>query len=314
MSFSSPSSKRTCAALVGGARGRLGQGEGRLFHWPRWPAVCVWLCMTVSLPAMAALGDADDALRLHPRLTPSFVFTDITSPASVAASLPVSGVTLRPSVCSKVTPLYPMSMAAGAVRCHTMAHMPRATNLTSTPRLTARVSKSLVMPVTYSRVSSDYGTRYHPVRRVRHTHTGIDLVAPHGAPVRVVAEGVVKTIGYERRGFGRYVVIEHRYDSETIYAHLSATARGLRVGDTVAAGELIGAVGKTGMVTGAHLHFELRRRGVPADPRPLLRRTTNAGEAQALTGSGCAGALDGPTSCTSPGRTGGTDRWHYSPL
>ncbi|MBN9117113.1 MAG: M23 family metallopeptidase [Pandoraea sp.] len=170
------------------------------------------------------------------------------------------------------------------------------------------------MPVTYSRVSSDFGTRSHPVRRVKHRHTGIDLVAPSGTPVRAVAHGVVKSIGFERRGFGRYIVIAHRHDSETIYAHLSATARGLRVGETVAAGHLIGAVGKTGMVTGPHLHFELRRQGVPADPRPLLRRTAKMSESPAGTGNPCLSVLNGVPSWLLHGGAGVATRWQYSPL
>lgn len=301
MSFSFPSSKRRCAALDGGAPSLLGRGEGRR---SRWHAVCVWLCMAMPLPAMAGLGSTSDALRLHPRTTPSFAFSHVTVPTPTATS--------RYSVCDKVTALYPMPATPGAVRCRTVALMarPNAFSSTSAPR----ASKSLVMPVTYSRISSDYGTRYHPVTRVKHSHTGIDLVAPHGAPVRVVAQGAVKTIGYERRGFGRYIVIDHRDDNETIYAHLSATARGLRVGQTVKAGDVIGAVGKTGMVTGAHLHFELRRQGVPVDPRPLLRRTARAREVHTVTDNGCHNLLDDLVACHSQGRAWATDRWQYSPL
>jgi murein DD-endopeptidase MepM/ murein hydrolase activator NlpD len=295
--------------LDGGARSLLGQGEVRR---TRWRAVCVWLCMLMPLPAMAGADNAGDALRLHPRLTPSFAFTHVASPASNATSSSAGGVKSRHAVCSRVTPLYPMSITASAARCRTVALTARSNTFSSTP--VVRASKSLVMPVTYSRVSSDYGTRYHPVRRVKHSHTGIDLVAPHGAPVRVVAQGVVKTIGYERRGFGRYVVIAHRYDNETIYAHLSSTARGLRVGEAVQAGDVIGAVGKTGMVTGAHLHFELRQQGVPADPRPLLRRTAKASEADAVTGRGCQNLPGGLLSCHPAARTDATDRWQYSPL
>ncbi|MDM8359131.1 M23 family metallopeptidase [Pandoraea communis] len=260
--------------------------------------------MAMPLPAMAGLGSTSDALRLHPRTTPSFAFSHVTVPTPTATS--------RYSVCDKVTALYPMPATPGAVRCRTVALMarPNAFSSTSAPR----ASKSLVMPVTYSRISSDYGTRYHPVTRVKHSHTGIDLVAPHGAPVRVVAQGAVKTIGYERRGFGRYIVIDHRDDNETIYAHLSATARGLRVGQTVKAGDVIGAVGKTGMVTGAHLHFELRRQGVPVDPRPLLRRTARAREVHTVTDNGCHNLLDDLVACHSQGRAWATDRWQYSPL
>ena len=248
MSFSSPSSKRRCAALDGGAQGLRGQGEGRR---ARWRAACVWLCMAVPAAAMAETGGMADALRLHPRLTPSFSFSPAAPTASADASSPHANVALPQSVCGKVSPLYATTM-------------------------TVRASKPLVMPVTYSRVSSDFGTRSHPVRRVKHRHTGIDLVAPSGTPVRAVAHGVVKSIGFERRGFGRYIVIAHRHDSETIYAHLSATARGLRVGETVAAGHLIGAVGKTGMVTGPHLHFEFRVNGEHRDPMTIARESESA--------------------------------------
>ncbi|WP_281719104.1 M23 family metallopeptidase [Pandoraea apista] len=310
MSFSSPSFMRTCAALDDGARGLLGRGEG---HRSRWRAACVWLCIALSLPAMASAGDASDPLRLHPRLTPSFALLHAV-PSVPSASLSGGGTTPRYSVCGKATSFYPMPVTANAVRCRTVALTARSNPLSTTSTLTPRAPRLLAMPVTYSRISSDYGTRYHPVRRVKHSHTGIDLVAPHGAPVRVVAQGVVKTIGYERRGFGRYVVIEHRYDNETIYAHLSAAARGLRVGQTVRAGDVIGAVGKTGMVTGAHLHFELRRGGVPVDPRPLLRRSALASEANAAVGHACQGLLEDPLSCHAPGRAGATERWQYSPL
>ncbi len=286
MSFSSPSSKRRCAALDGGAQGLRGQGEGRRAHWR---AACVWLCMAVPAAAMAETGGMADALRLHPRLTPSFSFSPAAPTASADASSPHANVALPQSVCGKVSPLYATTM-------------------------TVRASKPLVMPVTYSRVSSDFGTRSHPVRRVKHRHTGIDLVAPSGTPVRAVAHGVVKSIGFERRGFGRYIVIAHRHDSETIYAHLSATARGLRVGETVAAGHLIGAVGKTGMVTGPHLHFELRRQGVPADPRPLLRRTAKMSESPAGTGNPCLSVLNGVPSWLLHGGAGVATRWQYSPL
>lgn len=289
MSFSSPSSKRKCAAWDGGAQGLRGRGEGRR---ARGLAAWVWLCMLAPLPAMADASGTADTLRLHPRLTPSFSFSPATPPASADAPSqpsPQTGVALRQSVCAKVTPLYAMPV-------------------------TVRAAKPLVMPVTYSRVSSDFGTRYHPVRRVKHRHTGIDLVAPSGAPVRAVAQGVVNSIGYERRGFGRYIVIAHRHDSETIYAHLSATARGLRVGETVTAGRVIGAVGKSGMVTGPHLHFELRRQGVPADPRPLLRRTARMSESSASTGNTCLSVLNGVPSWHLHGGAGAVARWQYSPL
>ncbi|VVE13005.1 M23 family metallopeptidase [Pandoraea terrigena] len=286
MSFSSPSSKRKCAALGGGAQDLRGQGEGRR---SRWLAAWVWLCVAAPLTAMADAGGMADTLRLHPRLTPSFTFSSAPPRPLADASSPQAVVALRHAVCGKATSLDAMPM-------------------------TVRSAKPLVMPVSYSRISSDFGTRYHPVRRVKHRHTGIDLVAPTGTPVRAVAKGVVKTIGYERRGFGRYIVIAHRHDSETIYAHLSATARGLRVGETVTAGHVIGAVGKTGMVTGPHLHFELRRQGIPADPRPLLRRTARMSESSVATANACLGVLNGVKSWHLHGGVGAAARWQYSPL
>lgn len=275
-----------CNALDGGARGLREQGEGGR---SRWRAVWLVLCMVMPVAAVAEGSAPNDALRLHPRLTPSFAFSPPGVLAPAVSSVPLTGAALRQSACGKATPLHPTSV-------------------------TGRASGPLVMPVTYSRVSSDFGTRKHPVRRVKHRHTGIDLVAPSGTPVRVVAQGVVKSIGFERRGFGRYIVVSHRYDSETIYAHLSATARGLRVGETVAAGDIIGAVGKTGMVTGAHLHFELRRQGVPVDPRPLLRRTGRVSAPDPIAAQGCERVLDGMTSWHLHGGLGAATRWQYSPL
>ncbi|MBN4665299.1 M23 family metallopeptidase [Pandoraea nosoerga] len=137
-------------------------------------------------------------------------------------------------------------------------------------------AESYMEPVATVRVSSPFGVRYHPLRRVSHRHNGVDLVAPSGTSVHAAAQGVVRHIGYERRGYGRYVVIDHRYDSETRYAHLSQTARHLRVGMTVEAGEVIGKVGRTGMATGPHLHFELWRYGAPVDPLPLIRESARA--------------------------------------
>lgn len=140
-----------------------------------------------------------------------------------------------------------------------------------------RSVESYVEPVAALRVSSHFGARYHPVRRVRDWHNGVDLVAPAGTPVRAAATGVVKRVGFERRGYGRYVVIGHRYDSETRYAHLSQAARHLRAGTIVEAGEVIGKVGSTGMATGPHLHFELWRYGAPVDPLPLILESEGAG-------------------------------------
>ncbi len=187
----------------------------------------------------------------------------------------------------------------------------------------ARAAQRVVMPVDNARVTSPFGARRHPVKRVSHVHTGIDLAAPIGTPVRAAAQGVVKVIGFERRGFGRYIVLSHRYGSETVYAHLSATARSLRVGKAVRAGDVIGAVGKSGMVTGAHLHFELRRGGEPVDPGPLLRRAALAATNEATGDTHVASApnthdCESAESAVAPGHLHGgsaaATHWQYAPL
>lgn len=170
-------------------------------------------------------------------------------------------------------------------------------------------------------MTSNFGARNHPIRRVAHRHDGIDFAAPSGTPVVAAADGEVTFIGFQNRGFGRYVVIAHRYDSETLYAHLSATALGLRVGDTVRAGDEIGAVGRTGMATGPHLHFELRRGGNPIDPTPLLEAggiiTTadNTGatddDCQSVSDTVPSARANGPNE---PNRNVGGARWNFAPL
>lgn len=197
---------------------------------------------------------------------------------------------------------------------------------TVSAQTTAHAANQLVTPVNFSRVSSAFGGRRHPVRGVKHWHTGIDLTAPSGTPVRAVAQGVVKAIAFERRGYGRYITISHAYGSDTIYAHLSATTPGLRVGSPVSAGDVIGAVGMTGTATGPHLHFELRHKGVPMDPTPLLVKTVSTALAQAKTVSDCQPAPEplfpGHTDQVhqahqvhqSPYNAVAADQWKYSPL
>ncbi|ADI02624.1 murein hydrolase activator EnvC family protein [Syntrophothermus lipocalidus] len=116
----------------------------------------------------------------------------------------------------------------------------------------------------YTRVTSEYGMRYHPILGIRKLHTGIDIGAPYGARV-VAADG--GTVIYTGRmgGYGNTIVVDHGGGVSTLYAHLSAyrTSTGARVDK----GDTIGLVGSTGWSTGAHLHFEVRKNGTPVDPR-----------------------------------------------
>lgn len=101
-------------------------------------------------------------------------------------------------------------------------------------------------------VSSDFGYRKHPIQRRRKFHKGIDIAAPTGQPVVAPWPGIVVRSRYKRKGYGKYVVVQHG-PLKLLYAHLSH--RNVRSGDTVEAGDLIGAVGQTGLATGPHLHL-----------------------------------------------------------
>jgi murein DD-endopeptidase MepM/ murein hydrolase activator NlpD len=123
-----------------------------------------------------------------------------------------------------------------------------------------------VWPVN-GRVSSPFGYRIHPIFHVRKMHTGIDLSAGMGTPIKAADSGTVVQAGW-RGGYGKCVVISHGNGVATLYAHQSVIS--VSVGDTVERGQAIGNVGSTGYSTGAHLHFEVRVDGSPVDPMRYL--------------------------------------------
>ena len=128
---------------------------------------------------------------------------------------------------------------------------------------------SFMRPVAGS-ISSYFGYRKHPYRRVSRTfHTGIDIPAPPGTAIRAVAPGRVVYSGW-RSGYGLMVEVDHGNGISTVYAHCSRLS--LKLGQVVTAGQLVGGVGRTGITTGSHLHFEVRRRGIPVDPMRFLAR------------------------------------------
>lgn len=100
-------------------------------------------------------------------------------------------------------------------------------------------------------------------------HTGIDYALYLGTPVLAACSGTVSRVAHLQSGYGIHVVIDHEGGLQTVYAHLSRA--NVRIGKTVAEGEVIGMSGNTGNSTGPHLHFEVRRDGKPTDPEPLLR-------------------------------------------
>ncbi len=125
----------------------------------------------------------------------------------------------------------------------------------------------LKAPLRYTRISSRYSnSRLHPVLKIRRPHHGVDYAAPGGTPVHTVGDGTVVKKGYQKRGGGNYITIKHNGTYSTTYMHLKGYAKGIKVGDHVRQGDLIGYVGKTGLATGNHLDFRFYRNGKPIDP------------------------------------------------
>lgn len=117
------------------------------------------------------------------------------------------------------------------------------------------------------RISSAFGWRRHPVLKKRKYHTGIDIAAPNGLPIRAADHGVVISSGYNG-GYGKMITIDHGNRISTLYAHCSQLF--VSKGDKVAQGQLIANVGSTGLSTGPHLHFEVRKNGTPVNPMDYL--------------------------------------------
>ena len=120
----------------------------------------------------------------------------------------------------------------------------------------------------YTRVSSDYGTRIHPILHIERFHNGIDLAAPGGSPILAAYSGRVVAAAYSS-SMGNYVMIDHGSGLYTIYMHASALS--VSAGQEVQKGQQIGAVGSTGRSTGNHLHFSVRLNGSYVSPWNYLR-------------------------------------------
>jgi murein DD-endopeptidase MepM/ murein hydrolase activator NlpD len=131
----------------------------------------------------------------------------------------------------------------------------------------------LSSPMEFSRVSSGFSMRMHPILQRWRAHLGTDFSAPTGTAVRTVGDGKVEFAGVQN-GFGNVVFINHGNNQVTVYAHLSAIH--VAVGQSVSQGQHIGAVGQTGWATGPHLHFEFRVNGVHQDPEDLALQSADA--------------------------------------
>lgn len=113
------------------------------------------------------------------------------------------------------------------------------------------------------RISSGYGVRYHPILKISRMHNGIDFSANNGANIYATADGVV-TQATGQRGYGKIVTIDHGFGFETRYAHMRKM--NVRRGQKVTRGQVIGEVGNTGLSTGPHVHYEIRKNGATVNP------------------------------------------------
>ena len=128
----------------------------------------------------------------------------------------------------------------------------------------------LSSPVEFSRISSGFSMRFHPILQTWRAHLGTDFAASTGTPARTVSDGVVEFAGVQN-GYGNVVFIKHGNNHETVYAHLSKIS--VQRGQSVSQGQTIGLVGSTGWATGPHLHFEFRVNGMQQDPMTIAKQS-----------------------------------------
>ena len=144
-------------------------------------------------------------------------------------------------------------------------------------------------PLGRGRISSNFGTRIHPVLGYQIHHDGVDFPAPTGTPIPAAADGVIVRLG-RNGGYGKYIKIKHNNTYSTAYGHMNAYNKELRVGSYVKRGETIGYVGSTGRSTGPHIHFEVIKNNKQVNPlktytlpkRTLKNRTLQAFKERAL--------------------------------
>lgn len=120
-------------------------------------------------------------------------------------------------------------------------------------------------PLAFSRISSGFEMRFHPILKQWRQHKGIDYAAPTGTKVMAIADATVEFVG-QQNGYGNFIILKHNGNYSTAYGHLSAFAKGLHKGEKISQGDLIGYVGMTGWATGPHLHYEFRVAGVATNP------------------------------------------------
>jgi murein DD-endopeptidase MepM/ murein hydrolase activator NlpD len=128
-----------------------------------------------------------------------------------------------------------------------------------------RAKSFLRSPLAFSRISSGFGGRVHPIFKNWRAHTGVDFAAPRGTPVWATADGIIEFAGV-KGGYGNAVELRHSGGVTTLYGHLTGFANGIRRGVRVSQGQTIAYVGATGWATGPHLHYEFKISGIHQDP------------------------------------------------
>lgn len=123
-------------------------------------------------------------------------------------------------------------------------------------------------PLNKGNITSKFGSRIHPTFKKRMYHSGIDIAAPKGTPIFCSRPGKVSYSGW-KSGYGYIIIVDHANKMQTSYAHCSKLL--VKVGQAVNAGQKIGLVGRTGVATGSHLHFEIRKKGRAVNPLNFVR-------------------------------------------
>lgn len=134
----------------------------------------------------------------------------------------------------------------------------RSEKLSSIPAIQPIFNEDLI------RTSSGFGMRIHPIYKIKKLHTGIDFVASEGTEVFSTGDGVVQSVLNHKQGYGKHILIKHKYGYSSLYAHLSKF--NVRRGQKIKRGDIIGYVGNTGSSTNNHLHYEVIKEGRKVNP------------------------------------------------
>ncbi len=140
-------------------------------------------------------------------------------------------------------------------------------------------SMPAIMPISNKSLkstASGWGYRIHPIYKIKQFHYGMDFTASIGTKVYATGDGVIKDVQSIGGGYGKWIMIDHGFDYQTLYAHLSGF--NVKVGDQVKRGQVIGYIGNSGTSTGPHVHYEVHKNGEPVNPQYYYFKDLNAAE------------------------------------